>query len=79
MTAGPLFLLALTNLLLTVLTLGLAIPWAMVRSAKFYFSNIQLEGPLDLTGIIQEAQAAGATGESLADALDVDFGFELPL
>lgn len=78
-TAGPLFLLALTNLLLTVVTLGLAIPWVIVRNAKFYLANIRLEGPLDLTGILQEAQAAGATGESLADALDVDFGFELPL
>lgn len=78
-TAGPLFLLALTNMLLTVVTLGLAIPWVIVRNAKFYLANIQLEGPLDLTAILQEAQAAGATGESLADALDVDFGFELPL
>lgn len=78
-TVGPLFLLALTNLLLTVVTLGLAIPWVIVRNATFYFSNIQLEGPLDLVGILQEAQAAGAAGESLADALDVDFGFELPL
>jgi len=78
-TAGPLFLLALTNTLLTVITLGLAIPWVIVRNAKFYLANVQLDGPLDLTAILQEAQAAGATGESLADALDVDFGFELPL
>lgn len=78
-TPGPLFLLVLTNLLLTVVTLGIAIPWTMVRSAKFYFSNIHLEGPLDVSAVVQEAQKAGTTGETIADALDIDFGLELPL
>lgn len=79
-TAVKLFGLSVTNLLLLVLTLGLAIPWVMARNARFALSNLVLMGSLDLSRIVQDAQAAAATGESLADVLDVDFfGVDLPL
>lgn len=80
MTTGRLIAQTLTNLLLLVVTLGLAWSWVTVRNLNFHLANIILDGPLNLAGIVQEAQAAGATGESLADVLDIDFlGFELPL
>lgn len=80
MTTGRLLLQSLTNLLLLVVTLGLAFPWVMVRNAKFGLANIVLIGSLDLDSILQEAQAAGATAEGLADFLDVDLlGLDLPL
>jgi len=69
-TGRRLFLLTLGNLLLVVFTLGLGFPWVMVRNARFAFRYLTLEGPLDLAGIQQEAQAATATGEALAGFLD---------
>jgi len=80
MTAGKLLAQSVTNLLLLVVTLGLAFPWVIVRNAKFALANVGLVGSLDLAGILQEAQAAGVAGESLADFLNVDLlGLDLPL
>jgi uncharacterized membrane protein YjgN (DUF898 family) len=61
------------NLVLLILTLGLAWPWVTVRSARFAFRYLTLAGPLELDTIQQEAQAAGATGEELSGFLDVGF------
>jgi uncharacterized membrane protein YjgN (DUF898 family) len=72
-TAGPLLRLRLVNLLLLVLSLGLAWPWTTVRTARFTCRYLTLEGALDLTAIQQEAQEATATGEGLAGFLDVGF------
>jgi uncharacterized membrane protein YjgN (DUF898 family) len=69
-TGGRLLLLTLGNLLLLVVTLGLGWPWVMIRNVRFAFRYLTLEGPLDLGGIQQEAQAATATGEALAGFLD---------
>ena len=69
-TGTRLFLLTVGNLVLLVATLGLGFPWIMVRNVRFAFRYLTLEGPLDLSGIQQEAQAATATGEALAGFLD---------
>jgi uncharacterized membrane protein YjgN (DUF898 family) len=69
-TGTRLFLLTVGNLLLLVVTLGLGFPWIMVRNVRFAFRYLTLEGPLDLSSIQQEAQAATATGEALAGFLD---------
>jgi uncharacterized membrane protein YjgN (DUF898 family) len=69
-TGTRLFLLTVGNLVLLVATLGLGFPWIMVRNVRFTFRYLTLEGPLDLSGIQQEAQAATATGEALAGFLD---------
>ena len=79
-TGRGLFNLKLSNGFLLGLTYGLAWPWTKVRKLRFIFENRALEGPLDLDAIQQEVQAASATGESLADALDVGpFDFDLGL
>lgn len=74
-TGFRLFLLRLGNLFLLLLTLGLGWPWVVARNARFAFRYLTLEGPLDLAGIEQEAQAVSTIGEGLAGFLDVDFAF----
>lgn len=72
-TGGPLFRLSVGNFLLLIFTLGLAWPWVLLRSLRFAFANLSLEGELDTSTIVQDAQAAGVTGEGLAEFLDLDF------
>jgi uncharacterized membrane protein YjgN (DUF898 family) len=57
-----------------ILTLGIAWPWILMRTARLRLENLFLEGPLDLASIRQDARAATATGEGYADFLGVDFG-----
>jgi uncharacterized membrane protein YjgN (DUF898 family) len=71
----PLFFLTLSNFSILVATLGFGWPWAAARKARFYMSNIRLEGAIDLQAVQQEAQAASPTGDALEGLLDVDVGF----
>ena len=66
----------LTNWLILVITLGLAWPWVLVRSTRFVFAYLSIDGALDLDGIVQEPQLSTATGDALSSILgtDVDFG-----
>jgi len=75
MTGGRLMGQTLTNWGLLIVTLGLAWPWVLVRRARFEFANLSVEGPLDLTGIVQEPQLATATGDALSSLLGADVGF----
>ena len=70
-TGRELWNLKAANGFLLGLTYGLAWPWTKVRKIRFIFENRALDGPLDLEAIQQEAQAASATGEGLADMLDI--------
>jgi len=63
-----------SNIVCLVFTLGVAWPWLTARNARFTFRYLALEGPLDLSRVRQEAQAATATGEGLAGFFDVDLG-----
>ena len=72
-TGRALFRLKFVNLVLLVLTLGLAWPWVTVRATRFAFRYLTLAGPLDLETIQQEAQEATAMGEGLLGFLDVGF------
>ena len=72
--ALPLAWLTLSNLLGLVFTLGLAWPWLSVRSLRFAYANLSLNGPLALDTITQQAQTVTATGEGLAGFLDADLG-----
>src|SRR5436309_231235 len=68
--------LTLSNVLLLLVTLGFAWPWVLVRSMRFAFAYVTIDGPLDLDGIVQEPQAASATGDALSNffGADVDLG-----
>ena len=72
-TGGGLLLLSLGNLGLLLITLGLAFSWVKLRTFRYIFDHLQLEGALDLMAIQQEAQAASATGEGMAEFLDTGF------
>ncbi|MEE8273372.1 MAG: DUF898 family protein, partial [Alphaproteobacteria bacterium] len=67
----PLMWLVVTNWLLRVLTLGLAYPWALIRTARFVCANLETVGEQDFAAIAQSRRAEPATGEGLAAALDV--------
>ncbi len=64
----------LSNSVAILLSLGLLIPWARIRMARYRAESLALEahGSLDdfLAG---EARAVRATGEEMSDMLDVDF------
>jgi uncharacterized membrane protein YjgN (DUF898 family) len=61
-----------SNVLLTLLTLGLYWPWAKVREAAYKASHTMVEAG-DLDGIVANAeQQASAVGEEIADVFDLD-------
>ncbi len=65
--------LIIVNLLIIIFSLGLATPWAVVRTMNFVFENIEAEGNVDLEQLVQtEENYTDATGEDLADFFDFD-------
>ncbi|HKD48458.1 MAG TPA: YjgN family protein [Rhizomicrobium sp.] len=64
-----------SNLVVSLVTLGLLYPWARVRRARYMASCISVVGPAELD-ISQAAIPAGgsAVGEEIAGFFDVDFG-----
>jgi uncharacterized membrane protein YjgN (DUF898 family) len=71
-TGGALFGLIFTNILLVIFTLGIGAPWVATRTTRFMCDNLMLEGEIDWGTVEQQAQLASATGEGLAQGLDVD-------
>ena len=65
----------ITNIVLTVLTIGLFYPWAQVRVARYRLSRMTLEAQSDLDEFTSEAFATqSAVGEEIAGFFDLDFG-----
>jgi uncharacterized membrane protein YjgN (DUF898 family) len=63
----------LSNFILVVLTLGLFIPWAAVRLAKFQLEAVRLLPASDLQEFeAAEPETIGAVGEEAATAFDFD-------
>ena len=64
-----------TNIVTIALTLGLAVPWARVRLARYRAESLTL---LPAGLLLSAADAAGrdesATGSELSEAMDLDFG-----
>lgn len=72
-SVGDIFVLFLVNYFLVILTLGIAIPWVMVRNIKFIYENSTIDGEFDTTDIQQtEADYKDATGEDMLDMLDIN-------
>lgn len=71
----PLVRIYAVNTLLIALTLGLFLPWAQVRLARYRLESLSLEvhGGLDAFVADQQSQVAAA-GEELGDFLDIDLG-----
>jgi uncharacterized membrane protein YjgN (DUF898 family) len=57
------------------LTLGLYWPWAQVHLARYRMECLAVDGSLDQFASAAGPDDAGAMGEELAEALDLDFGF----
>lgn len=73
-TGGDFLVLILLNLLLFIFTLGLATPWIAVRTMRFLFSHLVLDGTIAFDELQQtQPNYDDATGEDIADFLD--FGF----
>jgi uncharacterized membrane protein YjgN (DUF898 family) len=65
--------LIIVNLLIIIFSLGLATPWAIVRTMNYVFSNIELDGNVDVEQLIQSQENyTDATSEGLADFFDFD-------
>jgi len=61
------------NLLVISFTLGLMIPWAAVRVARYRASVLALESNGDLDGFVAKiGQQVAATGEEMGEFFDVD-------
>ncbi len=61
------------NLFAIVLTLGLAVPWAVMRTAQYRASCLRLECDGDLEGFLGAvARPVGAAGEQMGEFFDVD-------
>lgn len=68
----------LSNGVAILCTLGLAVPWAMVRLAKYRAAHFELLALGDLDEFVAEAERAeGAASAELVDALDLDVGIGL--
>lgn len=64
--------LVLTNLLLVILTLGLATPWVIVRTTNFMIDHIQIPAEVDFNTIAQtEDEFKDAAGDDMIDFLDL--------
>ena len=75
LTARGLFALYLTNILAIGASLGLATPWAVVRTHRYRAQRTVLlaDGPLDGFAA-REGAGVNAAGEEVAEMMDVDFG-----
>jgi len=72
-TGGDFFSLIIVNLLIIIFTLGLGFAWAAMRTMKFIFEHIELDGNLDLNNLSQtEENYKDATGEDISDYLNLD-------
>jgi uncharacterized membrane protein YjgN (DUF898 family) len=69
------FAIWLTNTLAIILTLGLAIPWAMVRTAQYRAecTRILIQGDLDHF-LQQQQEQQNALGEELGEVFDLELG-----
>ena len=70
-TGWETFVLAFTNLLLLLVTVGLAYAWVIVRSRKFVADHLALVGEIDLDQVVQEIRQSGTLGEGALEAFDV--------
>lgn len=64
----------LTNLILIILTAGLAYPWTKVRAHRYLTESITINAPDGFAGYVSKHGKGGALGEELGDAFDIDVG-----
>ncbi|CAA6804054.1 MAG: Thymidylate kinase (EC [uncultured Sulfurovum sp.] len=68
----------LSNMLVIILTLGFATPWAKVRMARLMLENTLVDTSLGFNEYISQKQdEESSLGEQIGDAFDVDVGVAL--
>jgi uncharacterized membrane protein YjgN (DUF898 family) len=73
MSPRGLIWITLSNLVLVILTLGLFIPWASVRLARYQLESVQLLPASDLQEFVAaDPETIGAVGSEAATAFDFD-------
>ncbi|MDB6083701.1 MAG: putative transrane protein [Gammaproteobacteria bacterium] len=73
MSPVALIWITVSNFVLVVLTVGLFVPWAMVRLARFQLESVRLLPAGDLQEFVAaEPESLGAVGEEAATAFDFD-------
>ena len=71
----PLMALLFTNLIGVIFSLGLAIPWAKIRTSKYQWEHVTLHMQGSLDDVLSaEIASVGAFGEEAADGFDLDVG-----
>lgn len=76
LTAGDIFMVGFTNYFLIVFTLGIGLPWAILRQMRMTLNNVELNGPFDPEAVLQtEEDFTDATGDDMLDALDIGLDF----
>jgi len=73
-------LLFVTNALVIMFSLGLMVPWATVRMARYRFEHLELEAAGGLDGVVAAAgsgSAVGAAGEEIGDVFDMPMDIAL--
>ena len=74
-TTGGLFGLYFLNTLGIILSFGLLVPWAAIRTARYKLERITLESADGLGGFLAAAQdSVGAVGDEAGELLGFDFG-----
>jgi len=69
---GELFGFTFVNTLLLICTLGIAYPWVQVRTQNFFCHRIGVGDLTAFDSALQDAQQSSATGEGIAEAMDMD-------
>jgi uncharacterized membrane protein YjgN (DUF898 family) len=70
-TAGSIIWLTFINLLLLLVTLGIAWPFITQRSVRYFIDRLSLEGAIDIDRISQSMATLPTRGEGLADAFEI--------
>ena len=74
-TTGGLFKLYFVNSLAILVSVGLLVPWAAVRSARYKLERITLRSASGLDGFLADTQEnVGAVGDEAGELLGFDFG-----
>jgi uncharacterized membrane protein YjgN (DUF898 family) len=72
LTGAGLVWIGISNILIVLLSLGLLIPIAQARAARYMVDNLSIAGGVDFGEVAQGADLGIRRGEGLAQAFDVD-------
>lgn len=72
MKTGELAILWLGNLILMIITLGLATPWVMVRNVRYRISKTSVIGENLDSFLANNENKVSSMGDEIGEALDID-------